>query len=98
MFLNWRLCNHNSLAIILLSIVHRIGVCDIGLRSLRELGGFVSVIGTEIARFHRSGTTPSVTELLKMLHRWVASSGANSGSSLGGMSSGDLFIPIPFKS
>lgn len=60
---------HNSLAIILSSILQGIGVNDMGLRSSRELGGFVLGIGTVIARFHRSGTTPSVMEQLKMSQR-----------------------------
>lgn len=41
-----------------------------------------------IARFHRSGATPSVMELLKRFHRGVASSGANSRNRFSGMSSG----------
>lgn len=101
-FPNWRRSNfganifHNSLAIILSSILQGIGVNDMGLRSSRELGGFVLGIGTVIARFHRSGTTPSVMEQLKMSQRGVASSGANSRSNLGGMSSGpgDLLFAI----
>lgn len=73
---------HNSLAIVLLS-THGTGVSDIDLRSLRELGGIVLGIGTLIARFHSSSTTPSVIELLQMSHGGVASSGANFRMKLG---------------
>lgn len=60
---------------------------------------FVLGIGIVIARFHRSGTTPSVMEQLEMSQRGVSSSGANSRSNLGGMSSGpgDLLFALLLK-
>lgn len=77
---------HNSLAIMLSSILHGIWVSEMG-RSC----------GTAIARFQRSGTTPSVMELYKMSQRRVASSVAIFLINLGGISSGREDLPFAIR-
>lgn len=79
-------------------MLYGIGAVVTGLMLSRELGGFVFGIRTAKARFHRSGTTPLVLELLKMSQKGMTSSGTNSRSNLGRISSGpDLRFAILLK-
>ena len=79
---------HTSSATILSSVLPGLGVSETGQMSSSVSGNVTLGTGTANAFFHLRGKTPSWREELKMSQKGFANSGANSRSSLGGMSPG----------
>ena len=79
----------NSLAIIFSNTLPGAGVKEIGLRSVKDSGGFDFGIGIIFAFFHCDGKIHLYREAFMILHMGVEISRANSVRIRGGMS------PIP---